>query len=101
VEHTIEELKANYEKAKKLYFDVIKQCPHEIIQEGSLARCSICGMYFNWYCQESPDHVCHYYSRNELIELVDGSAIPVSKNHDPDNETDDECMFCHLPEERK
>jgi hypothetical protein len=65
------------------------------------AICTVCNRNFGWYCPDSPDHVCHYYSQDGKITLVDGTEIPVPEGHDKIGESDDWCIFCGEPDERK
>jgi len=82
----------------------------------SSAECSVCEKNLGWYCGKSIDHVCHYFSverrgNKRSIKLLDNTYVDVPPRiieegvppepHDPDNETDDECLFCGLPEERQ
>lgn len=55
-------------------------CPkHEAVKVYSFsAHCKWCGDNLGWWCDESPDHRCHY-----------------------DNGDEDSCDFCGEPEERK
>ena len=94
---------------------LIDECPHEIEKgnkdlESSSAKCKICGSLFGWYCPDSPDHTCHYYSEEEddgrrYVRLVDGRKqyLPDSyaKKIEDCGESDDWCIFCGHPEERK
>ena len=63
--------------------------------------CLGCGQHFGWRCKKSPDGVCHYFSEDGKIELIDGTNVPVSEGHDDQYETDDTCLFCGMPDERK
>jgi hypothetical protein len=65
------------------------------------AHCTTCGASFGWRCKQSPDGVCHYYSEDGQIELINGNKIPVTPDHDSEYETDDCCLFCGMPDERK
>lgn len=65
------------------------------------ANCQGCHQYFGWRCKKSPDGVCHYYSEDGKIELIDNTQVPTPEDHDPDYETDDCCIFCGMPDERK
>jgi len=65
------------------------------------AICTSCGKYFGWRCKISPDFICHYKSTNGQIELINGEKIPTQLDHDPEYESDDCCIFCGDPEERK
>jgi hypothetical protein len=102
-------------RAKKLLLD--GRCYHEIkLQKpdsdgyyGS-ARCAHCNAFGfeDWYCPKSPDHVCHYFSESDgsrrYVEDINGEKIYLSKKHtdeDAQYETDDVCLFCGNPLERK
>lgn len=69
------------------------------------AKCSDCGEYFGWRCKESPDSVCHYYTRDGEVKLINGSIdkelYKTNPDYDPDYESDDICLYCGHPEERK
>jgi len=65
------------------------------------ARCLVCGAHFGWRCKKSPDSVCHYYSSEGKVELIDGTFVNVPEGHEPDNESDDRCIFDGQPDERK
>jgi ribA/ribD-fused uncharacterized protein len=56
---------------------------------------------FGWDCPESPDGVCHYFSKEGKVELADGRSVPVPANHDATNESQEWCIFCKEPKERK
>lgn len=107
----IEGVKTNlavvYAKLKR-YYDVCdhelpeltpKQLKDELMSEE--AHCLICGSGFGWRCKESPDGVCHYYSNDGKVKMIDGTLVNVPEGHDATYENDDECIFCGLPEERK
>lgn len=59
--------------------------------------------YINaWDCEVSPDGKCHYYTNDSgKIELYTGAEVDPPEGHDPKNESDDWCIFCGNPEERK
>ena len=46
------------------------------------AKCLICGERLGWRCTKSPDHVCHYYSNDGKVVLID-NTVDVPKGHDP------------------
>jgi hypothetical protein len=55
-----------------------------------------------WDCPASPDKKCHYYTTKEKkVVLNDGRVVDPPKGHDFEYETDDSCIFCGEPEERK
>lgn len=112
---------------RKRYQDLKKTCPHNIVcnvchtnekecapdrEFGHLgAECDICelGSEFDedlgWFCPDSPDHLCHYFSQEHnqqrCVELLSGQLHPLSLNHKREWETDDQCIFCGNPDERK
>jgi len=66
--------------------------------------CPTCKSSFDkdgWYCEPSPDKRCHYYSRDGKISLRNGNTVDIPTDHDPEYETDDCCIFCGDPDERK
>lgn len=65
-------------------------------------HCVKCGETLGHTCPNSPDNVCHYYTdSNGMVMLVDKTRINPPDDHDVKNETDDECIYCGAPEERK
>lgn len=58
------------------------------------------------YCPDSPDHVCHYFTeKNSVVAgkvalIPAGFALP-TQEIDPERETEDSCLFCGNPDERK
>lgn len=87
-------------------------CPHSVKPQQpdeyfgyGYAKCEGCSEDFGWYCPASPDHTCHYSSYllegRRVVILIDGSKHPVPQGHDPQDETDDGCIFCGQPEERQ
>ena len=103
---------------KKKMFD---SCKHEVICDDCKkqictcksewgsggAECGICGVYvMGWYCAKSPDHLCYYNTEedsngNRYVELRDGNRVYMEKGYSNEDETDDDCLFCHHPDERK
>ncbi len=99
------------------------RCWHEIVRRSRApssdgpdgARCVNCGDWgeigqdFGWYCEDSPDHLCHYFStydydkRRCSVKSVNGEVIYLSKKHTRSKiqESRDWCIFCGEPEERK
>jgi hypothetical protein len=90
-------------------------CTHEVaVQKPRIIRgvpyyshasCMGCSEDFGWYCPKSPDHVCHYFSDDDQVELITGIKVPIpvieDYDHDPKYETFDSCLFCGHPDERK
>jgi hypothetical protein len=96
----------------QLPLDALKDtCPHTFkpltqeqqddpwMSEG--ARCTTCDTYFGWRCKVSPDQVCHYHTEDGKVVLINNTKVDPPKDHDPEYETYDNCIFCHHPEERK
>ena len=82
------------------------ECTHEITNDNDNARCTICDHEYGWYCPSSPDYSCYYFSsrrkEQNVIDMLDGSEfIIVNPDHNPDLESEDQCLFCGLPQERK
>ncbi len=106
---THEERKKKLKELREEVSRLKKECPHEVaaIKKPNkfgcygAAICMGCGEDFGWYCPDSPDHVCHYYSRKGMVDLLDNSQVHVPESHDSKYETDDSCIFCGHPEERK
>ncbi len=77
------------------------RCPHEIIQKGESAQCDGCDRDFGWFCQQSPDKTCHYFTDEDgVVLLINKQTIAAPEGHDPEFETEDRCIFCGLPQER-
>lgn len=64
------------------------------------ASCDICREGFGHRCPDSPDTVCHYFSDDGFVELITGVKVAVG-DPDSDNETEDSCLYCGYPLERK
>lgn len=59
-----------------------------------------------WHCDQSLDHVCHYFSDERqddfrVVVMSDGSELPLPVRHDHHSESEDQCIFCGQPQERK
>lgn len=88
---------------------LIASCPHDIKQIQSKAACFICTRVFGWWCEESPDHVCHYktlvhpVTQTRGILLADGNFYPldIKEDYDSSTETEESCLFCEKPLIRK
>ncbi len=87
------------------------ECLHpEIINSHGYPKCSVCDDKFDgWYCPSSPDHFCHYDSWtedgiNHYIYISEGDEFEqfqLPEDHDPCEGSEDDCIFCGQPEERK
>lgn len=88
---------------KQLYNMFETNCPHIISEDrNNNAHCKICRHSFGHYCPDSPDNVCHYYTNSEnMIQLLIGEEVKPPKDHNKNYESDDYCIYCHSPEERK
>jgi hypothetical protein len=90
------------------YYQILGTCPHQVKRglDSDSAICEICGRRTGWWCPKSPDNMCYYFSENingiyiHKVRLADGTLVDVPEGHNPDNESDDWCIFCGLPNER-
>ena len=83
-------------------------CWHEVIEikDYGGGKCIICKSHMSWYCPDSPDHQCHYFSEIDdegrpFVESIHGEKILLIGYDPQQNESDDWCIFCGNPEERK
>lgn len=77
-----------------------KQLADKWMSEG--AYCTVCKKDFGWRCKVSPDGVCHYHTTvYSKVILIDGRVVDPPADHDAKYETEDSCIFCGMPEERK
>ena len=75
---------------------------HTLVQQGASAHCTHCTKHFGWYCPQSPDHACHYFSDGDgQVRLINGEDHAVPAGHEIARESEDCCIFCGDPEERK
>lgn len=95
---------------KKQYRDNLAECPHAIAYEADGSSwCEVCGTDFGWHCPSSPDHCCHYFSERvapgmePFVKLNNGGVAYLSSDHYENQayESDDVCLFCGDPNERK
>lgn len=112
---TIEKIKENLENLNDVQlkyilreFIIAPSCTHEKTKRsGDSVICANCNKDFGWFCETSPDETCHYYSEESLdsesrfITLKSGMKHLFHPDHNHKNETDDSCLFCGSPEERK
>lgn len=95
---TMEQFKNN---VSQQFYDLSKKCEHVIGKSHDSANCKICDQHFGWWCPESKDNTCHYFSENGFVTLINGEKVPVPPGHNEDCENYDCCIFCGDPEERK
>jgi hypothetical protein len=77
--------------------------------DWGFAFCETCGKSFDYYCPDSPDHTCHYYSYMDdgngkrFVRLVDGTEYYLPDDYDCTQEDApyQGCIFCGEPDERK
>jgi len=106
----INDLHDAMDEARNEYYDRKSSCTHSIGyvvrqepwgMEGS-TYCTICDLHFGHYCPESLDHACHYYTEdNGRVKLATGELVDAPDGHNSKYETDDSCIFCGVPDERK
>ena len=92
--------------ANSIYHSAIRECrKHVIVPSGSSAVCEVCAHDFGWYCPKSPDHTCYYYSHEKndrrVVDLINGKEHKLPEAYNHANESDDWCIFCGQPDERK
>ena len=105
-----QQLKDDIEAAKKAYhaagqkFGELKNsCKCHVVKEDNYesASCDICDESLGWKCPNSPDGVCKYFTYDGVhVELINGDTVETPK-HDYEYESDDTCLFCGHPDERK
>lgn len=113
---TAENRKFLLDMSRRLIHQLERTCIHEFkpLTERQLldkwmtidAKCIVCGEDFGWRCKESPDGVCHYFTRiihsMRGVYLIDGTFYTdIPKVPNEEYETRDTCLFCGWPEERK
>lgn len=83
----ISQLRLEYGKLdaemKKLKADC--DCMSSIKKVHDSAKCDVCGKDYGWWCPDSPNHVCDYEHKDKHGTYDD----------------EDDCKYCHSPEERK
>ncbi len=84
------------------------RCQHVIDKTKSDGtKCKICEESFGWYCPDSEDHSCHYFTEHDevkdlfYVEMINKSKHYMDKMYSGVDETEDTCLFCGDPEERK
>lgn len=107
----IQEARVNVAAAEHQLHALLDACKHvSVIKRHDSAYCQVCRYDFGWWCPISPDHACHYESITNangvrFVELINGERIVLPKDLaemvEPEYETEDTCLFCHDPSERK
>lgn len=96
-------IKEQVRRAEIRLGQLTKRCTHLIEESPAHAAvCSICGSRFGWWCPKSPDHACHYHTEDghKMVRLIDGRSAELADDTEG-QESDDWCLFCGDPEERK
>ena len=77
-------------------------------EDWGSVRCKICRSRLGWWCPHSPDYRCHYRTEgvnndgNFVVVLKDGKRHVLEQHPNPnEEESEDFCLFCGCPEERK
>lgn len=99
-------LKLQLIRTGKKIADIKDACRHIIVDRHDSAWCEDCETHFGWWCPDSPDHLCQYFSYDKngtrAVMLRDGTEhIFQEYKNDPNYESDDDCLFCGSPDERK
>lgn len=107
----ISQAQLNLKTATQALHELIRNCVCEFepLTESELndewmskySLCLICGTYHGWRCKESPDGICHYFSRDGKVQLLGNREYDLPLNHDKMGESYDTCIFCGSPKERK
>jgi hypothetical protein len=99
-------------QAESRYFALKKSCKHRVKPRSKKGKkrndnveCEICGVGLGYWCPESPDETCHYKAEGGMIELLDGTKVPVPVDENGEDRGgmvsgDHWCYFCGHPLER-
>jgi len=100
---TPQERKKRIDELHEELYRLNEGCRHELLspQNSAIAVCPTCNKDFGWFCEKSPDGVCHYFTIDGKVGLLNGTLVDPPKEHDISNESDDWCIYCGMPEERK
>jgi hypothetical protein len=85
---------------------IIRSCTHpkrRKVRYESCA-CAVCDKKLDgWWCDKSPDNVCHYFTTHDgKVRLENGQLVDPPEGYtDFDDESYDWCIYCGSPEERK
>lgn len=99
-------LKSRLASTAKKIADIQSGCRHIVVDRNGTAYCEDCETHFGWWCPDSPDHLCQYFSFDKdgarAVKLKDGTEhIFQEYEGDWKYENDDDCLFCGSPDERK
>lgn len=98
----IEAARIRRDDAERELSQLLSRCAHHVNGDGESASCAVCSTSLGWRCPDAPDGVCHYFTESDgAVKLIDGSTVQPPADHDPEFETEDSCIFCGSPEERK
>lgn len=97
----LKDAKLKLVSAQQYYNRLKLSCVHPIsrmIKHENKATCDICGDSYGVWCDQSPDHACHYVWEIEetYITLCDGSDYhPMIKDITKYTESEEDiCIFC-------
>lgn len=88
-------------RLSKTWNELKNNSPLVVIEKHEQAIHAITGEDLGWYCKLSPDNVCHYFTIDGRVQLIDGNLISAPYEHDEEEETYDACIYCGEPKERK
>lgn len=87
-------------QARKMLDDALKAHVHVESDSG----CIVCGQVWGHSCGHSPDGRCHYFTiegSDRVVRMNDGAEVTLRKARPKKYQTDDDCFFCGMPDERK
>jgi hypothetical protein len=83
-------------------------CWHNLLAtRDGRAKCEKCGEHLGWYCLDSPDCLCHYYTdaaegrETRVVRDLSGSYWEMWRDYNWQNEDGQSCIFCGKPKTRK
>jgi len=91
----------------EMFYYSVFPCKHENLgRVRDSWGCLDCELFSGgWWCPKSPDNWCHYYSEEEngkrVVFLAKGEKFFLPEKHIHQNESEDSCIFCGLPDGRK
>jgi hypothetical protein len=101
--HDIRKAKEDVQRAQRRLADLKSRCRHGVVKrtEADEAACVICGDTFGWFCPESPDRACHYFTHGNgrTVDLITRDEADLGKR--VRDQSEDSCLYCGDPMERK